>query len=94
MLDIGGLGFDTPVVYRAMTDYWGENETLSDEMWNSINTDAIQIAADDDWALEHDLPLSGRFPWDDSKGLYFVKSVHDMHCLVCIIYWLDRTGSD
>ena len=30
----GGLVFDTPVIYKSSTDYWGDNDTLADELWN------------------------------------------------------------
>jgi hypothetical protein len=38
----------------------------------------------DEYAREHDLPRSARFPWDDSKGVYFIKALHEIHCLVSV----------
>ncbi|MCJ1271668.1 hypothetical protein MMC22_011573 [Lobaria immixta] len=79
--DLGGLGFDTPVIYQSSTDYWGDNETLADELWNGMDTDPIVVALTDDYAQQHGLKMSGRFPWDDEKGIYFLKAFHNLHCL-------------
>lgn len=81
----GGLGFDTPVTYQSSTDYWGDNETLADELWNGMDTDPIVVALSDDYAQQHGLKMSGRFPWDDEKGIYFLKAFHNLHCLVSLL---------
>lgn len=81
----GGLGFDTPVIYQSSTDYWGENETLADELWNGVDTDPLVVALSDDYAQQHDLEMSGRFPWDDEKGIYFLKAFHNLHCLASLL---------
>lgn len=78
----GGLGYDVPTVYRAHTDYWGENETLSNELWEAIDTSPMGVALTREWASEHDLPEAGPFPWDDSRETYYVKAFHQLHCLV------------
>lgn len=78
----GGLTFDTPVIYHSTTDYWGANDTLADELWNGMDTDPIVVALWDDYAQQHGLEISGRFPWDDEKGIYFLKGFHNLHCLV------------
>ncbi|KAF4635678.1 hypothetical protein G7Y89_g2405 [Cudoniella acicularis] len=77
------LAFDTPVVYHNYTDYWGSNQTLADELWDSIDTSPLVVALGDDWAKKHNLPLSiFRFPWDPSaKGVYYLKAFHGLHCL-------------
>ena len=78
----GGLGYDTPTIYRAETDWWGENETLSNELWENLDTSPMGIALTDDYAKRHGIPIASRFPWDDAKGTYFVKAFHQLHCLV------------
>ena len=58
-----------PMIYRAHTDYWGKNSTLADELWENIDVDPVAIALSDDYAQEHGLVQSARFPWDDEKIL-------------------------
>lgn len=79
---LGGLGYDVPVVYHAVTDYWSDNETLADELWDNIDTSPMGVALSDDYAQSHGLPIASRFPWDDEKGTYFLKAFHQLHCLV------------
>ena len=82
MENLGGITYDTPITYHARTDYWGSNETLADERWHAIDIGQATIAIEDSWASEKGLPESNRFPWDHSKGLFTVKGIHDIHCLV------------
>lgn len=80
----GGLAYDTPLINQPHNEYWGENETLADELWDDLNTDTVAVQFSDEYAREHDLPRSARFPWDDSKGVYFIKALHEIHCLVSL----------
>jgi hypothetical protein len=77
-----GLSLDTPTIHYHHTDYWSANQTLADESWESIDTNPMVVALTDEYADSHSLPRSGRFPWDVSKGRYFVKVFHQLHCLV------------
>jgi hypothetical protein len=79
---LGRLGFDTSILYKGHTEYQSENQSVADHAWDSFDTSAIAIAVPDDWSNKHKLPYTERFPWDDSKGMYFVKGLHQMHCLV------------
>ncbi len=78
------LGLDTPSIHYHHTEYWGKNQTRADELWESIDTNPMVVALSDDFADAHGLPRSDRFPWDETKGRYFVKVFHQLHCLVCI----------
>ena len=78
----GGLGYDHPVEYRVHTDYGGSNSTLADQLWEAIDSSPIIVALTDEYATAHDLEISVRFPWDDTKGIYHVKAFHHLHCLV------------
>ena len=78
----GGLGYDHPVEYKIHTDYSGSNTTLSDELWEAIDSSPVVVALSDSYAAEHNLEKSARFPWDDEKGIYHVKAFHHLHCLV------------
>ncbi|KAH8714037.1 hypothetical protein GQ44DRAFT_762659 [Phaeosphaeriaceae sp. PMI808] len=76
-----GLGLDTPTVYHHHSGYWSVNDTLSDELWDSVDTNPMVVALTDEFADAHGLPRSDRFAWDKSKGRYFVKVFHQLHCL-------------
>ena len=80
----GGLALDTNMPYRAMTKYWHPNATDSDmeAAWDAIDTDAMAIALDDKYAGSLGLPPSTPFPWDTERSVYYVKGIHDLHCLV------------
>jgi hypothetical protein len=77
-----GLNLDTPSVHYHHTDYWSENITKADELWDGIETNSMVVALTDQFADAHNLPRSDRFPWDARKGRYFVKIFHQLHCLV------------
>ncbi|KAH6514149.1 hypothetical protein HBI81_209680 [Parastagonospora nodorum] len=81
-----GLSFDTPTPYHAMTDYWHLNatETEMDAAWDAIDTGSMAVALHDDFAKRVDLPATTRFPWDTERGVYYLKGVHDLHCLKLI----------
>ncbi|OQD65921.1 hypothetical protein PENPOL_c005G00014 [Penicillium polonicum] len=55
--------------------------THSDKMWDSINLDAMVIAPTIEWAQEMGLTDSWDFPWDRKRKIYFLKVIHQMHCL-------------
>jgi len=77
-----GLGYDTPVAYHTRTEWWGDNHTRADELWDGIDISPLTVALTDEWALDHDLTVSeSRFPWDKQKGLYYLKVFHQLHCL-------------
>lgn len=79
---VGGLGYNYPVEYQSHSDYSSNNSTISEEHWEAIDTSPIVVALSDDYAREHSLQISVRFPWDDNKGIYHVKAFHHLHCLV------------
>jgi len=80
--DPAGLSLDTPTVHHHHTDYWSKNTTVSDALWDEIDTDPMVVALDHNFADTHGLPRSDRFPWDEQKGRYFIKVFHQLHCLV------------
>ena len=45
----------------------------------------MAVALTDEYAESHGLPIADRFPWDDDKGLYFIKAFHQLHCLVSFL---------
>ena len=80
----GGLKYDTPVEYSIKT-VWGDvNETISDQAWDTVDSSPIVVALSDEYASQHGLEKSTRFPWDDTKGIYHVKAFHHLHCLVLL----------
>lgn len=81
---LAGLPFDTPVVYQSLTEWWGgANQTREDELWNGMDNSPLAVALTDDWATTRGFPTAKlRFPWDDEKGIYYLKAFHSLHCLV------------
>lgn len=63
--------------------YNSKNDTLTNEAWDAINIDPGSIALSDDYVARTGLPRAQRFPWDSSKGLYYLNGYHGLHCLVC-----------
>ena len=76
------LSYDNLVPWTSKSVYFGEDNTLADQMWESISIDNGTVALDDSYIGRMGLPLSQRFPWDDSKGIYLLNGFHSMHCLV------------
>jgi hypothetical protein len=85
-----GLRLDTPSVHYHHTDFWSTNQTLADKLWEGIDTNPMVVALSDDFADAHGLPRSDRFPWDETKGRYFVKVFHQLHCLVSTSWYTLR----
>lgn len=55
---------------------------MTDEAWENINIDAGNVALDSSYAEEMELPKAQDFPWDRSKGIYYLNGYHNLHCLV------------
>lgn len=69
-----------------MTEYWHPNASDSDmeAAWDAINTNAMAITLEDGFAKRMSLLPSTRFPWDTERSIYYIKGIHDLHCLVRI----------
>ncbi|KAI9653508.1 MAG: hypothetical protein M1821_007016 [Bathelium mastoideum] len=77
-----GLSYDTPITYQHHSPWWGAtNMTLADQLWEHLDTDPMVVALDDAYVSAHNLPHSGRWAWDATKGRYFLKVFHQLHCL-------------
>ncbi|CBX90688.1 hypothetical protein LEMA_P057220.1 [Plenodomus lingam JN3] len=81
--EYAGLTFDTPMPYHATTQYWHPNATDSDmeAAWDDIETNPVAVALDQSFAKRVGLPPSTQFPWDTERDVYYVKGIHDLHCL-------------
>ncbi|KAJ5733452.1 hypothetical protein N7493_002238, partial [Penicillium malachiteum] len=91
---LAGLAFDVPVSYFQNTEYNSENQTLADEMWESLSLDGMVIAPTNEWIQEKGLPESWPFPWDPSnRRLYFLKVYHHIHCLRVLRRSFKKLGS-
>lgn len=77
------LKFDTLIPYQSNTKYWNPqiNQSVSDQAWDEINTNPVAVALSNDYVKEHGLTESTRFPWDTERSVYYVKGLHDLHCL-------------
>jgi hypothetical protein len=71
-----------PVVYLHASDYSSNNKTLANELWDSINLDALEVVLSPEYVAEHSLDESTPFPWDPERHIYFLKVFHSLHCLV------------
>jgi hypothetical protein len=76
-----GLPTNIPMVYTYRTDYFGDNETLADELWDNLDLTASVVALSPEYVAEHKLEKSSPFPWDTEKDMYFLKVFHSLHCL-------------
>ena len=56
----------------------------ADKHWADIDIDAGVVALSDTFVTKNDLPEAMRFPWDDTKGIYFINAFHNLHCLVSL----------
>jgi len=78
-----GLSFDTPIAYEPISPFWNPNISTQemDAAWDAIDTSPMAVALHDRYANKVGLPPSGRFPWDTERSLYYLKGIHDLHCL-------------
>ena len=79
---IAHLAEGSAVAWTSMSPYFGEDETIADQLWENISVDNGTVALSDSYAAAMGLPVSQRFPWDQEKGLYLLNGFHSMHCLV------------
>jgi len=75
------LELDTEAVFGGHDLYTDQNDTFRDELWQAINIDDGMIALPDDFVRDTGLPVSQRFPWDESKGIYLLHGHHNLHCV-------------
>lgn len=61
--------------------YNSPNETLTNEAWESLEYDLGSVALTHEFAASKGLPPAQAFPWDESKGIYFLNAYHGLHCL-------------
>ncbi|MCJ1357969.1 MAG: hypothetical protein MMC33_007966 [Icmadophila ericetorum] len=75
-----GLAWDTPRAYTIEDGYDDMNETVRSEYWDAINYDSGSLALSYEYTARMGLPKAQPFPWDESKGLYFLSAHHSIHC--------------
>lgn len=74
---LAGISYDTPAIVER-GGLWLDD----DEAWESIKYYAGTVALDHEYAASMGLPRGQNFPWDDTKGIYFLNGHHGLHCLV------------
>jgi len=82
-----GIPLTKTMTYSYESDFWHPdrpNDKSPDAFWDALDTSPIAVALDRTWVKEHNVPVSDSWPWDDEKGLYYVKAFHNMHCLKII----------
>ncbi|KZM20640.1 uncharacterized protein EKO05_0010958 [Ascochyta rabiei] len=77
------LTFDTPILYEPISQFWNPNISTHemDAAWDAIDTSPMAVALHDDFTKKVGLPPSGRFPWDTERSIYYLKGIHDLHCV-------------
>lgn len=88
LISPGGITFDTDVPFRTHTEYWSPNisDAVANAAWDAIDTNPMAVSLHDDYAKQVGLGPSTRFPWDTERSIYYVKGIHDLHCLVCYLF--------
>lgn len=80
------LSRDTPRPYLKKSPYSSTNLEEASKLWEtSIDIDTGMLALTDEFVKKEGLPtISGRFPWDENKSIFYVSGFHDLHCLKSI----------
>ena len=81
----GGLPYDKQLIYTHSNEYWdprNPEDRAPDALWNTLSSQPVAVAIDNSWARQHGLPVTDPWPWDDDKGLFYIKAFHDLHCVV------------
>ena len=82
MIFPAGLERDVKNPILLHSPYDDPNITHAEALWDAIDIDTGMIALPYEFAEEKGLPRSQPFPWDESKGIYYLNSFHSIHCLV------------
>jgi hypothetical protein len=88
------LQYNLPIKWTWKTPWNSENLTEEDLAWNDSrgfqSREGI-VALNDSFTQSVGLPSAQRWPWDKSKGIYFVEGVHALHCVVSstapLLHW-------
>jgi hypothetical protein len=80
-----GLTFTSPTPYHSVSEYWSPNSTdvEMEAAWDAIDTGPMAVALHDEYVRRISLPPTTPFPWDTERNVYYLKGLHDLHCLVC-----------
>lgn len=89
---------DHRICYLGLTDSWDparlkrdihrhfptEQRTMAEEEWLRYDADVGQIALDDTFSSSMHLPPTQRWPWNFTKGMYYLQGYHNLHCLYTV----------
>ena len=78
---VAKLERNNPVPIMENTPYSSHNLSEVRQLWEDINIDDGMVALPDDAVSTLGVPVAQRYPWDQSKGLYFLNGYHNLHCL-------------
>ncbi|ORX91866.1 hypothetical protein BCR34DRAFT_629554 [Clohesyomyces aquaticus] len=81
-----GNTFDTFIQYHSTSEYWdpSANQSDMDDAWEALDTNPVAVALHDEHAKQLGLTPSTPFPWDTERSVYYLKGLHDLHCLKLI----------
>lgn len=74
-----------PVKWTQLSAWNNANRTAEDSAWNDspgFQAREAVVALPDSFTTSVGLPSAQRWPWDESKGVYFLEGLHTLHCVV------------
>lgn len=87
---------EIPTQYKKFwwnTEYSSLNQTLQDELWDSVVWTHGMIAVDREWATSQKWHDTMPLPEDKSKGIYLLEAYHEVHCLKVLREILNQSFS-
>lgn len=82
-----------PVKWTQLTAWNNANRTAEDSAWNDspgFQAREAVVALPDSFTTSVGLPSAQRWPWDESKGVYFLEGLHTLHRVVRLFYLVNN----
>ena len=79
---------NVPIRWTHHSVWNSDNRTEEDSAWNDPPGFQVReaiVALPDSFTRSVGLPSAQRWPWDESKGVYFLEGLHNLHCVVSVI---------
>ncbi|MCJ1371185.1 hypothetical protein MMC20_002400 [Loxospora ochrophaea] len=75
---------NVPIRWTHHSVWNSDNRTEEDSAWNDPPGFQVReaiVALPDSFTRSVGLPSAQRWPWDESKGVYFLEGLHNLHCV-------------
>ncbi|KAF2726800.1 hypothetical protein EJ04DRAFT_406875, partial [Polyplosphaeria fusca] len=78
-----GLSSDILLPFHSHSEYWDfhADPDIANRAWDAIDTNAMAVALRHNYAKKVGLGSSSPFPWDTERSIYYIKGLHNLHCL-------------